>query len=134
MKNFIAATFVLTTFALLGVGCTAGPIDPDAIGDDGDGVSDDEESVGEAEAAVAPGCYPNVNCNGTKTCQPWSAYTACGASFQTCHPDCGFVTRSGCNVQGTVTPENRSRSCVMKSTGQTCVETDYREVLISCPY
>lgn len=27
----------------------------------------------------------------------------------------------------------RSRSCVMRATGATCVEVDYREMVVSCP-
>jgi hypothetical protein len=84
-------------------------------------------------AAVAPGCSGNVNCTGTKTCGAWTPYTTCGATFTSCVEGCGFITRSGCTHQATLAPQNRSRTCVMRATGATCVEIDYRTIMVSCP-
>lgn len=84
-------------------------------------------------AAVAAGCSANVNCVGTKTCGAWSSYSSCGSAYQRCDASCGFITRSGCQYQATVQPQNRTRTCVMRATGATCVEVDYRETVISCP-
>lgn len=84
--------------------------------------------------AVPAGCSSSVNCVGTKTCGAWSPYTACAPRYQACTEQCGFPTRSGCVSPGTFEPQNRTRSCVMRATGQTCVETDYRVLTVSCPF
>jgi hypothetical protein len=81
---------------------------------------------------VAPGCTGNINCTGTKTCGSWTPYVACAPNFQGCHAECS-VNRSGCPYFATIMPQNRSRSCVMRATGATCVEVDYRELMVSCP-
>lgn len=86
-----------------------------------------------AAAAVPAGCSPNVTCTGTKTCGAWSAYATCGASFQQCVEGCSFFTRSGCQYPATVAPQNRTRSCVMRATGATCIEIDYRTTTLVCP-
>lgn len=80
-----------------------------------------------------PGCSPNINCTGTKTCGAWTPYTACSENFQACHVDC-VVNRSGCPVFATIMPRNRSRTCVMRATGATCVEVDYQTIMVSCPF
>lgn len=84
--------------------------------------------------AVPVGCSPTVTCVGTKTCSAWSSYTACAPRYTACTDQCGFPTRSGCVSPGTFEPQNRTRTCVMSATGQTCVETSYRLLTVSCPY
>ena len=137
----------ITTIAMLGMlvtalgGCLSEsedvrPPDEEAlVADDEALVADDEASVelGSTTSEVVAGCSANINCTGNKTCGAWSAWSTCGASYQRCDANCGFITRWGCTAQATVSPQNRSRSCVMRATGATCVEVDYREVMISCP-
>ncbi|MBL8625153.1 MAG: hypothetical protein JNK64_27835 [Myxococcales bacterium] len=128
-------TFTLI-LALAAGGCVAGGDDaapPDDLGDD---LAGDEAApaLGASASAVVATCSPNVTCTGTKTCGAWSAWSTCGAAYQRCDASCGFQTRAGCNVQATVSPQNRTRACVMRATGATCYETDYREVVISCPF
>lgn len=135
-------TVIVTAFAaiILLSACVVGEEDVlDPEGDVDEPAGDDTDpgtSGGDGKApfaSVAPGCSANVTCSGTKTCGAWTAYSACGAPFQTCREGCGFITRWGCTAQATVQGQNRSRTCVMRATGATCVEVDYREVMISCP-
>lgn len=97
--------------------------------------TDDEAALvssvaSELDRVVAPGCPQPVVCAGTKTCTPYSSFTSCGAAIPAC---CGFVGRNGhCSLAGETLPQTRTRTCVMRATGATCVETQYRE-LSSCP-
>ncbi|MBP8807252.1 MAG: hypothetical protein KBG48_30490 [Kofleriaceae bacterium] len=130
----------LDTLAMLGLmftalgGCLessddlAPPDDPAAVDDDPTAPGPSTEP-----SQVVGTCTADRNCTGTKTCGAWSAWSTCGASYQRCDASCGFITRSGCSYQATVSPQNRSRTCTMRATGATCVEVDYREVVVSCP-
>ena len=100
------------------------------------GASDDDALVSSvasalnASANVAAGCAASVTCPGTKTCTPFTSFTTCGAAITEC---CGIIGRNGhCSYTGQTLPQNRTRTCVMKATGATCVETQYRE-LSGCP-
>lgn len=129
----------ITTIAMLGTlvtalgGCLSEADDVRSPDDEELTTDDDVPAVGEATSEVVGICTANTNCTGTKTCGSWSAWSTCGASYQRCDADCGFITRWGCTAQATVSPQNRSRTCVMRATGATCVEVDYREVVVSCP-
>ena len=129
----------ITTIAMLGTlvnalgGCLSEADDVRPPDDEELTTDDDVPALGEATSEVVGTCTANLNCTGTKTCGSWSAWSTCGASYQRCDADCGFITRWGCTAQATVSPQNRSRTCVMRATGATCVEVDYREVVVSCP-
>ncbi len=129
----------ITTIAMLGTlvtalgGCLSEADDVRSPDDDAIVTDDDAPALGEATSEVVGTCTANTNCTGTKTCGAWTAWSTCGASYQRCNEGCGFITRWGCTAQATVSPQNRSRSCVMRATGATCVEVDYREVVVSCP-
>lgn len=131
----------ITTIAMLGMlvtalgGCLTDPDDvlpPDDEQLERIATDDDSPAFSGTSSAVVGTCTADINCAGTKTCGSWSAWSTCGASYQRCDENCGFITRWGCTTQATVTPQNRSRTCVMRATGATCVEVDYREVA-SCP-
>lgn len=129
----------ITTIAMLGTlvnalgGCLSEADDVRPPDDEELTTDDDVPALGEATSEVVGTCTANLNCTGTKTCGSWSAWSTCGATYQRCDADCGFITRWGCTAQATVSPQNRSRTCVMRATGATCVEVDYREVVVSCP-
>jgi hypothetical protein len=128
-------TVVVTLAAIILLSaCTVGEDELGDPEDDVEVIDDADEPAAEPISSVAAGCSANVTCSGTKTCGAWSAYTTCGASFTACHESCGFITRWGCVYKATLSPQNRSRTCVMRATGQTCVEIDYREVVTSCPF
>lgn len=112
--------------------------DEPTVASDDPGRDQDEGDPGAAPprpttSQVVGTCTANRNCTGAKTCGAWSAWSTCGASYQRCDASCGFITRAGCSYQATVSPQNRSRTCTMRATGATCVEVDYREVVVSCP-
>ena len=124
---------IITLVASLALSaCLVGAEDDLEPVDDEVGTVTPDEPKGET-SAVAAGCAAPVNCVGTKTCGAWSAYSACGSPYQRCDASCGFITRAGCSYQATVQGQNRTRTCVMRATGATCVEVDYRETVISCP-
>lgn len=119
----------------------------DALGDDG--LDAELKSVETPLAlmlvpAVPAGCAAPVTCTGVKTCGAWSAFTQCAAQFSACDNTCveappallqGGVTamgRAGCQAIGTFLPQNRTRSCVMRATGQTCIETGYLARKLQC--
>jgi hypothetical protein len=111
----------LAAFAALATACAVPP-DPEPAQD---------EAM--QDVTVPAGCVAETHCSGVKTCGAWSDFAQCSATFHACREGCGFITRAGCNVEAAITPRNRTRSCVIRATGQTCVETDYSEA-ISCPF
>jgi hypothetical protein len=142
--------FLAVTLTALAIGaCVADPDAPGRSGPaddpaaarwvaDGDREPDDRAAPDDATLvsavasaltanAVAAGCSAPVTCRGTKTCTAWSAFATCGAAFEACSETCSFSTRHGCTPLFTFTPQNRTRSCVLRATGQTCVEISYRE-------
>ncbi len=137
-------TIAMLTMLITALGGCLEPTDEGGAPEEPTVASDDawDDDRGDAPAATPPRpttsqvvgtCTADRNCTGTKTCGAWSAWSTCGASYQRCDASCGFITRSGCTYQATVSPQNRSRTCTMRATGATCVEVDYREVVVSCP-
>jgi hypothetical protein len=128
---------VLFSFGLFTAACATSDVPPasdDPAQADDPGASDDDALVSSVASAltanVAAGCVASVTCPGTKTCTPFSSFTTCGDAISEC---CGIIGRNGhCSLIGQTLPQNRTRTCVMRATGATCVEIQYRE-LSGCP-
>lgn len=140
MKNLILAMFATFTMMLAACGveqddATSGPVDSDDSAEPAAPSADLKHIPAELSLAPAPGCSANVTCSGTKTCGAWSAYYSCSAPYLGCDPKCGQLPGRGSScVRNTVySPQNRTRSCVMRASGQTCVEVDYRLDGSTCP-
>ncbi len=140
MKNFIISTLIaLSMFAACAVEPDAESGAAEETASLVDGISGEGDAVGKlgipaefAVASVAPGCSAASNCSGTKTCGAWSEYFTCGAQFQGCRIQCGLPGRGNACYPTAITPQNRTRSCVMRASGQTCVEVDYRAYQPPC--
>ena len=103
--------------------------------DEGEGESDELPPELLLVPPVPATCTPTTQCAGVKTCGAWTPFTACGANFTACDPTCAEASsfgRAGCNYLGTFTPQNRTRTCVIRATGATCIETGYLARKLMC--
>lgn len=143
MKNLVLAMFTAFTMMLAACGVeqddsatgtaeTADADDSSAAPDSSAGL---KQIPAELSLAPAPGCSASITCSGTKTCGAWSGYTTCGTPYLGCDPKCGQIPGRGsaCVRNTPYTPQNRTRSCVMRASGATCVEVDYRLDGSTCP-
>jgi hypothetical protein len=139
MKKLAVAVFAV--FALLGAAC--GIESEDSTAEErvvrADDVLADDPADADALGAMPPelmlvtpppaGCAAAVTCAGVKTCGAWSAFTQCAPQFSACDNSCieapSAFGRGDCQFTRSFIPQNRTRSCVMRATGQTCIETGY---------
>lgn len=146
MKKLAVA--VVAMFALLGAAC--GIESEDSTAEESvvradDALVDEALDPG-ALGAMSPelrlvtpppaGCSAAVTCAGVKTCGAWSTFTQCAPQFSACDNTCieapAAFGRGDCQFTRSFIPQNRTRSCVMRATGQTCVETGYLARGLSC--
>jgi hypothetical protein len=143
MKNLVLAMFATFTMTLAACGVeqddntpgTADTPDPNDSAETAAPTAGLKQIPAELSLAPAPGCAANVTCSGAKTCGAWSAYYTCSAPYLGCNPKCGQIPgRGSACVRDTVySPQNRTRACVMRASGQTCIEVDYRLDGSTCP-
>lgn len=148
MKKLVVA---LAMWFAVGAGCAVdaedleGPEPPSAPSVPGAPSAPDGATEHLLVPAIPAGCAAPVTCAGAKTCGAWSEFTQCAPQFSACDNTCveappaygvlGGVTamgRAGCQAIGTFLPQNRTRACVIRATGQTCIETGYSARKLQC--